>query len=738
MAPREGNKCSVACNYCRAKKAKCNGERPCSNCISHGEVCVFANPPQRGRKRPNEATKVLEDRLAQMEEMFRMAMEGRGMDLGLPGRSESIPTETPIAQLPMDNNTTRETLVADLSPAVETNDFQANALYPDSLSNGSITADRSALDFGGPCGALPTPTSNQTASVGNGSSSRSVDSTFATRSNIAPIPNVTQLPTPKTWAEESVVSPQISHFEHHGPMSYLSICSTPAVRWISRVGSAPEFASSASTFSLETTRPLKLDKRLSLDRAHEPDHDTARLYMDAYFQQSLESVFAVINRAQFEIRLNDFFTNGHKNDDAEWYALRNAVYASGCKVYFAQKAQADSFDLSQTESWKYFENALSVHTELVYMRSGLMAIQALVTMAFYTEGLGNPALEYMLISNAARLAQSKGLHRQPLEAWDIQHSDFQNRRWLFWIIYAYDKHIAYRSGRPSAIDDDDISCESPTAQDNCEIIPNATFVLHVISHAKIASQIAKDLTSVRSSKDHPTVLAQRAQDLERHLNSWRDSIPSDIQPGIPLHQNISNPSLALYLHFAYYGSLVAIHSIFVYPWSSSKIWDEASPASRRQIPISTKSLVEASRQIVLAVKHIDSRKPWPAWLVFFYPLLGLINIFIYILKYPSLSTVPADLALMDIVTGHFGYLEYYSSSRLSFPFIGQLTSIARAAAKRSRDKDLVSIPTSHMEAESRTSNTGSIDDTQSAAINGVRYLILSGLMQANLSVVWVL
>ncbi|KAH7351463.1 fungal-specific transcription factor domain-containing protein [Pyrenochaeta sp. MPI-SDFR-AT-0127] len=523
-----------------------------------------------------------------------------------------------------------------------------------------------------------------------------------------------------------------------GPMSYLSICSSPAIRWISQVASTPEFASSASTFSLDTTRTLKMDKKMSSNREHEPDHDTARIYMNAYFQQSLESVFAVINRGQFETRLDSFFASGQKNDDAEWYALRNAVYASGCKVYLAQQCQTDSFDLSQAESWKYFENALSVHTELVYMRSGLMAIQALVTMGFYTEGLGNPALEYMLISSAARLAQSKGLHRQPVETWNMQQGEIRNRQWLFWIIYAYDKHIAYRSGRPSAIDDDDISCELPNAQDHHDINPNAAFVFQVISHAKVASRIAKDLTSVKSSKDHPTVLAQRAQGLECRLNLWRDSIPSDLQPGIPLSPTtIASPSLypVLYLHFAYYGSLVAIHSIFVYPWYSSTNWVETSHSSKERIPISTTTLVEASRQIILAVKYIDVRRPWPAWLVFFYPLLGLINIFIYILKHPNLPTVPADLALMDVVTGHFGYLEFYSTSKLSFPFVGQLTNIARAAAKKSRGKDRTSMSTSHMEATSGELDTDAADRGQFTAINEVHSVQILDTIQTNHAIV---
>lgn len=87
-----------------------------------------------------------------------------------------------------------------------------------------------------------------------------------------------------------------------------------------------------------------------------------------------------MDEAQFKEKLEQHFAGNAKSDEAEWYALRNAVYASGCKVHMVQSSPTNSFESSQNSSWRYFENAMSVHTELIYMRSGLMAIQALMTM----------------------------------------------------------------------------------------------------------------------------------------------------------------------------------------------------------------------------------------------------------------------------------------------------------------------------------------------------------------------
>ena len=62
------------------------------------------------------------------------------------------------------------------------------------------------------------------------------------------------------------------------------------MKWISEKASAPDFISSASTFSFNTTRTFKLDRRLSLDRAPEPNVDTAWTYVNGkvtYMQASV-------------------------------------------------------------------------------------------------------------------------------------------------------------------------------------------------------------------------------------------------------------------------------------------------------------------------------------------------------------------------------------------------------------------------------------------------------------------
>jgi hypothetical protein len=66
--------------------------------------------------------------------------------------------------------------------------------------------------------------------------------------------------------------------------------------------------------------------------------------------------------------------------------------------------------------------------------------------------------------------------------------------------------------------------------------------------------------------------------------------------------------------------------------------------------------------------------------------VGLLNLFLYILKCPSAPTAPSDIALMDTVAGHFGRVEFLTGSEFSFPFIREITNLANLMVKRARGK----------------------------------------------------
>lgn len=55
----------------------------------------------------------------------------------------------------------------------------------------------------------------------------------------------------------------------------------------------------------------------------------------------------------------------------------------------------------------------------------------------------------------------------------------------------------------------------------------------------------------------------------------------------------------------------------------------------------------------------------------------MINLFVYILKNPLAPSAASDLSLLDVVVGHFGYLQFISSSQHVFPFPREIAAYAR-------------------------------------------------------------
>jgi hypothetical protein len=90
-----------------------------------------------------------------------------------------------------------------------------------------------------------------------------------------------------------------------------------------------------------------------------------------------------VHRPDFETHLRLHFQGLHGDDDAH-YALRNAIYAVGCRAA-AQLDESPNFTETQQLSLKYFQNAFSVYTDLLYMPSGLTAVEALVVMVCWLQ-----------------------------------------------------------------------------------------------------------------------------------------------------------------------------------------------------------------------------------------------------------------------------------------------------------------------------------------------------------------
>jgi hypothetical protein len=201
-------------------------------------------------------------------------------------------------------------------------------------------------------------------------------------------------------AEESVIPLQNVNWEHHGPWSWVSVCSQPGLRWVRERTGTDDFNRIATGLTKNWSRRLKIKKIGAAQRqVCEPSKMVAWTYVtgkafhaferdsdlihvsQAYFEDNYDAIFGIVHRPTFEARLRDHFDQAEsvQHEDPSWFALRHAVYAAGCRCVLA-KDPSVSFVDAEAQSWQLFENTLSVFTDLIFGHSGLTAVQALTVM----------------------------------------------------------------------------------------------------------------------------------------------------------------------------------------------------------------------------------------------------------------------------------------------------------------------------------------------------------------------
>ena len=65
-------------------------------------------------------------------------------------------------------------------------------------------------------------------------------------------------------------------------------------------------------------------------------------------------------------------------------------------------------------------------------------------------------------------------------------------------------------------------------------------------------------------------------------------------------------------------------------------------------------------------------------LIFYYPIVSFINLFIHIIRDATAPSAVSDLSLLEAVVGHFSRLEYASGGEVSITFAREATNIARS------------------------------------------------------------
>ena len=178
--------------------------------------------------------------------------------------------------------------------------------------------------------------------------------------------------------------------------------------------------------------------------------------------------------------------------------------------------------------------------------------------------ISDPQPSYILAATAVRLSHALGLHRS-LGDFGLNPVELKERQNVLWITYMLDAGVSLRTGRPPAMNDQNIAVALPRAiskgYDHFQCM--ATLAL---LETRVYSELYSAEAGTRSGLDRLKSIGR----LDTELTQWRDVLPQGYQPESKICCPEDQFIPVTMLHFAYYNCLTAIHRASIHhgSWTS--------------------------------------------------------------------------------------------------------------------------------------------------------------------------
>ncbi|KAH9868564.1 hypothetical protein J1614_007636 [Plenodomus biglobosus] len=188
-----------------------------------------------------------------------------------------------------------------------------------------------------------------------------------------------------------------------------------------------------------------------------PSRSLADALVAAYFDH-IHVHLPLFHRNTFQFRLEATYSRKTERlkdcADIGWLVALALVFSFGC-----QQLQEHDPEQSHKLRLKYLGFAKGYLRHLL-MDTCLVNVQALVLLNMHHHTVGQKSSSWLLIGLAARMAITMGMHRDGPNL-EVDAIERNTRRQVFWSIYTFEKIICSIMGRPTVIDDRELSMQVP-------------------------------------------------------------------------------------------------------------------------------------------------------------------------------------------------------------------------------------------------------------------------------------
>ncbi|AET41260.1 uncharacterized protein Ecym_7440 [Eremothecium cymbalariae DBVPG len=413
---------SKACDTCRAKKIKCNGEEPCSNCGKHDLECAYTHVIKRRRPVPTRISnrKLLGDlssRLQRLEQLLERVSSKLGAGAGRQGKECGV-----------DGDAGDE--------GEKDGEEDEEGEEEDEEEDADVVSTSSVEVYGRPRFARVGSMSSQ-----GSSSSESV---------------VTQMSLPADGSYED--SKSQTYFGTH---TSLSLFSRRGLRWLYKVlGGKSEVIIPLIKLNgfMRKSQDMFCSKFLLAVDLEElpawPTVEQCEILCEVFINNflwtfpvlTLEEVRAIFGRMRAAT--------------PEGLSITDKLLA-GAVMLLA--AAVNSFQVpSESKLWRSISSQMLRTTINIVQTTWMISMpdpvgymQGIILMCIFLENSPVPQTTYLQLSFAIRLGQAQNLHHREPYLHIKDPVERQRRINVWWWCYRYDKTLSTSTGKPSLIHEHD-------------------------------------------------------------------------------------------------------------------------------------------------------------------------------------------------------------------------------------------------------------------------------------------
>jgi hypothetical protein len=294
-----------------------------------------------------------------------------------------------------------------------------------------------------------------------------------------------------------------------------------------------------------------------------PDQQALEAYLNTFFTR-VWPLFPVIDRPTVEANIQFFQRQECSSPHGLQGSLASSQVPQLAIVFSIIAIAADETAGRPTElGYKYLSAAYNLFAHLV-ASPYLPSVQALALLAIALRFRFKDGQAWHVLTQAIRVAHSVGLHRHirpqsrstPGSSENLSSSyqtDLGLHSRVWWSCYALEKLMELETGRPSAIDGEDID----------QILPSDSIVTDVpdffslwVGLARILGQISRCL--YRQKPSSAAQLMSEIGRLDQQLLEWASTMPDSIKPenelfaGYALGQVPYQEHISSFLSLQYY------------------------------------------------------------------------------------------------------------------------------------------------------------------------------------------